>query len=215
MRLSFGTIVVTALAIALTAPEARAQDIDAELLLKWGGAQTVHYDVVAEYAGEMTILRGSNRWGGEALVKDRFEVSFDWSPVQTKLVGKPVFKNFPSTVPPDIFARSCAQPPITGNYDHVEITDVKPSVLGLELAVKRTYPAGQIPYLNEVGKCGLIASPAKTETLTHEIIPPSGTFFATPHLAPKNVTVGKDGKTIVVVDKDKGWKYTYTLRIIE
>ena len=52
------------------------------------------------------------------MVKDRFKISFDWNPTQSMIVSKPVFKNFPSTVPANIFVNPCQPPPpLTGTYD--------------------------------------------------------------------------------------------------
>jgi len=157
-------------------------------------------------------------------VKDRYEIGFDWSPTEMTMVGKPVFKNFPSTLPVGTPARAsfnaqtCPQPRMTGSYDHVEVIGAKTGMLGsnsLELSVKRTYPAGAIPYATEVPGCTNWAdTPAKTETVTEGLFVPPGMYLAMPAAAAPGMTIGKDGKTINFQDK-LGWAYVYTLRIVK
>jgi hypothetical protein len=161
--------------------------------------------------------------GQQTSVKDRFEVGFDYIPMQAAIAGKPLFKNAASTVSA-VYEGVCRQPEVAGAYEHLDVVDAKPARGSIELTIKRTFPSGGIPFVNEEGKCGLRPAAAKIDTVTHTIPVIPGTFFGTPALAPKHVligesasetntvTIGKDQKTIVVVD-EKGWKYTYTLRI--
>lgn len=180
-------------------PHAQGQE-QVEAMLKWGMAEVVHYDVVAEYSGQ-TMIPAFRDW---VAVKDRFEISFDWSPTKLTLVGKPAFKNFPSTVPPRAFPGACQQPPpLSGGYEHFDIVDMKlESIGGLELTVKRTFPAGAIPVVGETGNCALRAVAAGTETMTHGVLIPQGINLVMPETAGENITVLKDGKTIVLDDKD-------------
>src|SRR5262245_47443411 len=106
----FRTWCAAALVLGLFAPPAEAQQIDPELFMKWSTAEMVHYDVVAEYSRSTEILTGGShgRWRKVA-VKDRFEISFDVSPATATFLGKPVFKNLPSTVS-RVFEDSPCQP---------------------------------------------------------------------------------------------------------
>lgn len=216
MKRSAGWVLAAVLALVCAAPYTGAQDV--QLMLKWGQAQDIHYDVVGEYSGEVMIMHG-HYVGHNAPVTDRFELGFDWNPVESTLIGKPIFKNFPSTLPANTFANSCMQPPpLTGTYEHFDILDAKlHSLADISFTIKRTYPGGSIPYFNEEHVCSLDPSPARTETITSGvgvlIIP--GIYFAMPQSAGANVTVMKDGKTIILDDKANGWKYTYTLRIVK
>jgi len=216
-------ILATAL-VLLAAPLASlpAQQMDMEMRMKWALAELVHYDVVAEYsAPTSTLIDG----GYKTAVKDRFELSFDYAPTKVSVVGKPAFKNVASTVS-NVYEGVCRQPEVNGPYEHLEVLDTKPAMGTVDLTIKRTFPAGGTPFVNEEGKCGLRPAAARVETVTHSIPVIPGTFFATPSLAPKHVrigekasetntvTIGKDEKTIVVDDSAvNGWKYTYTLKI--
>ena len=158
-----GSRVVTALCLAIVTTTARAQNIDE--MARWTSAEIVHYDVVAEYTGTTPVLvpiKGTPVTSYPTQVKDRYEIGFDWSPTEMTMVGKPAFRNFPSTLPVGTPARllfnaqTCPQPRMTGSYDHVEVIGAKTGMMGsnsLELSVKRTYPAGAIPYATEVPGC--------------------------------------------------------------
>ena len=220
-----GSRVVTAFGLAILATTVRAQNIDE--MVKWTSAEVVHYDVIAEYTGTTPVLvpmKGASVTSYPTQVKDRYEIGFDWNPTEMVMVGKPVFKNFPSTLPAGTPARSsfnaqaCPQPRMTGSYDHVEVTGAKTGMLGsnsLELSVRRTYPAGAIPYATEVGGCvNWAEAPAKVDTLTAGLFVPPGMYLAMPATAGAGITIGNDGKTINFQDK-LGWAYVYTLRIVK
>jgi hypothetical protein len=225
---------VVASGVVFTSLDA-AREQDMELRMKWALAEDVHYDVVGEYSAPTEILwPGPNQPGmgsgtRTAPVTDRFEISFDMSPMTRTLIGKVAFKNFPSVVGPGLFAGACQQPPpVKGSYEHLEIVDAKFEGTDVVLTTKRTYPEGSLPITNDAG-CGLHAAAATTRTLTHRVPYIPGTFLATPALAPTNiptvgeensaatnkVIVGKDGKTMVLDNSERGWKYTYALRIVK
>ena len=230
------TEIGAALILALFTPPAEAQQIDPELLMKWSMAEVIHYDVVAEYSHSTEILTGGSfgRWR-QVAVKDRFEISFDVSPATAAFVGKPVFKNLPSTVSKVFEGTPCQPPKVDGPYEHLEVIDVKTGLGQLELTAKRVYPAGASPYpyqgdragLDEKNACSLEAIAAKTVTVTHVIPAIPGKFLVMPQLAPKHIRIGEkvsetsevkignDQKTIVVDDPPNGWKYTYTIRIVK
>ena len=217
-----GRIAVLATFLAASASLAAGQQdqMDMDVYMKWAKAELIHYDVVAEYSAQTPVLEGY-----KTAVKDRFELSFDYIPVKVSITGKPVFKNATSTVSSASEGAVCLQLEALGPYEHLDILEVKPGFAALELRIRRTFPAGRIPGRSDTtGKCGFTTSAAKVETMTHAIPAIPGTVFGDPSLAPKSVligesasqtntvTVGKDEKTIVVVD-EKGWKYTYSLRI--
>lgn len=218
---TFSAIVAASLTIVSLAAAVQDQ-MDMELRMKWAMAELVHYDVVAEYSAPTRVIAGFKTG-----VKDRFEVSFDYVPLKSSVTGKPVFKNAVSTVTNVFEGAPCMQVEALGPYEHLDIMDAKPTLGALELTIKRTFPAGRLPKINEVtGQCEFSGTEAKVETLTHAITVILGTVFGAPALAPKHVrigesasedntvTVGKDQKTIVV-DSATGWKYTYTLRIVK
>ena len=95
-----GSRVVTALGLAILVSTLRAQNIDE--MARWTSAEVVHYDVIAEYTGTTPILvpnKGATVTSYPTQVKDRYEIGFDWNPTEMTMVGKPIFKNFPSTLP--------------------------------------------------------------------------------------------------------------------
>lgn len=226
----------TVFIVALFAPVAFVQQMDPELLMKWATAEVIHYDVVAEYSAPTSILsNGSAGLPGKVsgsdrvAVKDRFEISVDAGRAHIGVVGKPAIRNFPSTVAANPFEGACRQPPpISGAYDHIEVLDYKYEVNSLVLTTKRTYPAGSVPLLNEVGVCGLHPVAARTETVIHHLPLIEGTLLAMPASgarfrvgdedsgsAPNRLIVQPDGKTAVLDDSSRGWKYTYTLKIVK
>ena len=216
---------VAALGLTILLPTTHAQNVDE--MVRWTSAEVVHYDVVAEFTGETAILvpnKGAPVTSYSTQVKDRYEIGFDWNPIEMTMVGKPVFKNYPSTLPggtparPSFNAQTCPQPKIAGSYDHVEVLAAKTGMMGsnsLELSVKRSFPAGAIPYATEMPGCVNWAdAPAKIDTVTEGLFVPPGMYLAMPAAAAPGMTIGKDGKTINFQNK-LGWAYTYTLRIVK
>jgi hypothetical protein len=219
-------IVVLGVLVAGSVPLAAGdrQQVDMELYMRWAQAQLVHYDVVADYSGQTPILVGA----AKASVKDRFEVSFDYVPMSGTITGKPVFKNVVTTFS-TVFEVVCAKPQVNGPYEHLDIVDTKPAKTTLELTIKRSFPSGALPGRSDTtGECGLGPVAAHVETLVDKIPAIPGMFFAMPGKTPTHIQIGehssqtgavtfaKDGKTIVVDDTaTNGWKYTYTVTIVE
>ncbi len=191
-----------------------AQQPNLELMAKWSGAEVVHYDVVAVFDGETVLLRSSGVVH-QAPVKDRVEVSFDWSQTEYKLVGTPVVKNFPSTVAVGAPREGCPPARIDGHYEHADVTAAKGVEYNpvLELSGTRSFPAGAIPTQNETGPCGSawLDSPARTEPAVVGVLVHPSMYLAMPSGTAPGVTLGQDGKTMTFVDK--GWTYTYTLAL--
>ena len=192
--------------------------------MKWTTAQAIHYDVVAEYEGNVALFATQGApVSYHAPVKDRFEIGFDWSPGTMALVGKPVFKNFPSTLPAGtpggtIMGKQCPPPKVNGDYDHAEVVGAKdgpPASNSLVLTMNRRFPAGEITYAAE-GPCNIvIKAAAKTETVTDGMLVPMAMWFAMPQAAGENVTIDKQKQTIVFARNAQGWTYTYSVRIVK
>ena len=227
-----GTLVVGVTLSSLVA----AHTQNPEELMKWGLAEVVHYDIVGEYAAPTMIVAPGGglpgMWSGSdrVAVTDRFEISLDAGRAHIGVVGKPVIRNFPSTMAAKVFEGACRQPPpLSGRYEHIEVIDYKYGINELDLTTKRTYPGASVPLTNEVGHCGLHPVPGRTDTVTHRLPVIEPTFLAMPGAlrsasrigdvdtpsAPNKVTVQPDGKTLIVDDSSRGWKYTYTLRIVK
>lgn len=224
MRELFGAVLMGVCAMWCLGVPVGAQDMDA--MMKWTVAEVVHYDVVAEFAGSTFVLKapaGAAVPGYTTQVKDRYEMGFDWSPSKMALVGAPTFRNFPATLPNGMpggtsMGRGCPPPKVNGTFDFVEIVGAKTGLPGsnsLQLSTARNYPAGSVPYALD-GPCALWLDLAKnTQPVSMGMIVPPGMYFAMPAAAGKTITVGKDGKTMTLVDKANGWTYTYTLRIVK
>jgi hypothetical protein len=224
MKISRTVIFVTLVAASVASLAAAQQDMNIELYMKWGQAELVHYDVVAEYSAKTRVLEGY-----KTAVTDRFELSFDAAPQKLSVIGKPVFKNTVSTMSKDFVDALCLPLEAIGPYEHLDIIDAKPAFGSLELTIKRSFPAGRIPGRSEMtGQCSYRSTLDKVETLEFSVPIILGIAFAAPSLAPKhvkigesasqtsNVIVGKDEKTIIVDDiATNGWKYTYTLKFVK
>ena len=143
------------------------------------------------------------------------EVAFDWDQNETKLTGKPVIKNFPTTVTAGAPKPDCPPVRMSGAYEHADVTAVKGTDYSpaLELVTSRTFPAGAIPYpgVSATSKCGDAwdESAARSEPTTLGVLVVPAMYLAMPTRVGAGITVGKDGKTITAVQS--GWTYTYTL----
>ena len=218
MRCAFGAAVIGAMAVALFVSPARGQNV--EELMRWQGATAVHYDVVAEYAGTTPILKSKPPEFAVA-VKDRFEISFDWSPTNMAMVGQATFKNFPATLPSPLpglvsSGKPCPSPKLNGTFDYAEVKAAKSGTPGtntVALVMARAFPAGAFAYALEGACDNWQQAPQTTDTSNTGLQVPPGMYFAMPQAVPRNITVGKDGKTMTLVDKANGWTYTYTLRV--
>ena len=218
MKPIVGATVVGAIVVAWCVLPARAQNV--EEMMKWQTATAIHYDVVAEYAGTTQILK-SKPPGYAAAVKDRFEINFDWSPTDMAMIGQATFKNFSATVPAQFpgltsMGKPCPSPKVNGAFDYAEVRGAKSGTPGsnsIALAMARTFPAGAFSYALE-GACDIWQEAQQTtDTFTMGLQVPPGMYFAVPQAVPSNMTVGKDGKTMTLVDKANGWTYTYTVRV--
>jgi len=213
MKILTGSLPVIALAFGVAS--ANAQQPNMELMAKWSAIAVIHYDVVAEYAGDVEILRGPRGFAYSAQVTDRVEVAFDWNQNETKLVGKPVIRNCPTMVTAAAPKPECPPVRMSGAYEHADVTDVKGMDYNpaLDLVTSRTFPAGAIPYPGEhaTGKCGDAwdESAARSEPTSLGILVVPAMYLAMPTAVGPGITVRNDGKTITAVQS--GWTYTYTL----
>jgi len=214
---------LTAAVVAFAQP-LPAQDMDE--FMKWAAAEDVHYDVVAEYTGLAKVLVAPDDSravaGYEAAVTDRYEVSFDWNPTQMAMIGEPRFKNFPSTTTNDLpggsmFGMACPSPKIEGSYEHMDVVAAKAGMPGsnsIEVTGNRTHPPGQVAFAGE-GPCNnWQPMPGRIESVTDGVFVPPGSYFAMSGMADSNTRVDSANHVITVINQSSGWKYTYTLRIV-
>src|SRR5262245_122869 len=182
---------------------ARGQSMDQDLMIKWSAFAVIHYVVVGEYAG----VSG----GGRAT--DRIELTFDWNQNETALVGTPTIKNFPGTMELIAVANGVCPatlPRVTGTYDHLTLASARPVSNTLELKGTRSYPAAVVLRMNAKDQCVNETVPATTEDITMSLVVLPTVLFGMPFAAGEGVSISKDGKSFVAVDKQNGWTWTYT-----
>lgn len=196
--------------ICLTVP-ARAQDMNMDVMNKWSAFTVIHYVVVGEYSGDPSINPGG---GGfiPASATDHVELTFDWNQNETALVGTPVIKNFPGTMTPPPPRDPCPtmRVRVSGTYDHVTVTSVTPMANTLQLQGTRSRPAAVVPHMEGMN-CVEGTVPATTHEVTMMLVVLPTVIFGMPAARGEGVSLSKDGKSIVAVDKENpGWTWTYT-----
>jgi hypothetical protein len=204
MRRRLAVLLSAALACPTVSLRAQ-QPMDMDVLTKWSAFTVIHYVVVGEYAGEPM---------GVASATDRVELTFDWDQNATALVGTPTIKNFPGTATPPAPGGPCPMIRVrfsfSGTYDYFTLTSVSPVSNTLQLNGTRSYPATVVP--EEVGReCKEATVPAKTQEVTMLLVVLPTVIFGMPAARGEGVSISKDGKSIVAVDKENpGWTWTYT-----
>jgi hypothetical protein len=203
--------VIALAAIALSAPQALAQDVKA--MAKWTSLTIVRYRAVGEFSGTTPVLVSAN--GGlvrSAPVTDRIELEFDWNQQEMRLVGKPVIRNFPTKMGAVIPVTGCPAARVEGTVElatALALNDGPMHASGfIELTIRRDQPGGSIPWVLEEGHaCGSVweSAAAKSETSPDVFSVPLAMMLAMPGTTPTT----PDGKSFVVKRPD-GWTYTYT-----
>ncbi len=102
-------------------------------------------------------------------------------------------------------------PPVraSGTYDHWTVASVTPLANTLQLTGTRSYPAAIVPHMGETG-CVQDNVAASTEEVKLMLVVLPTVFFGMPAAGGEDVSISKDGKSLVSVDKSNGWTWTYT-----
>lgn len=190
---------------------ARAQDMNMDVMNKWSAFTVIRYVVVGEYSGDASTLRGAGYNPPGAT--DRVELTFDWDQNATALVGTPAIKNFPGTMDARAVARGpcpAAPPRVSGTYDHLTVASATPVSNTLELKGTRSHPAAVVLGMNSKDECVNETVPASTEEVTMSLVVLPTVFFGMPAAAGPGISFSKDGKSLIAVDKENGWTWTYT-----
>lgn len=197
-------LVVLLPAIAVAAPQALAQNVDA--MAKWTALKVVRYRVVADFTGDTQLFAGNQR-NRKARATDRIEIEFDWNQEDMKLAGKATFKNFPTTFTPHPL-QGCPAIRIEGALEVATVLSVKdmsPGMLTIDL--KRDLPGGAVPWTEDNKPCGSlwdkVAPRSETEQQILQVVP--AMMLAMPGVA----QITPDGKSLVVKGGD-GWTWTFT-----
>ena len=216
-----GAWVVSVAALVLAAGGAlllRAATQNVDLMAKWTAATIVNYKVVAEFSGEAVLFTAE--LPGRGMVTDRFEVEFDWNQSEYSMIGKPVIRNFPSTLVSVLRNGTCATT-VSGAFEHATIVELRNDpALGMANAVhaetQRDLPSGTIATNNEVGPCAQVLS-AAARSMRHRIaVPaPQGMMLAMPS---GQAGYQHNGKSFVIKaasTQEMGWTFTVTPTIVK
>jgi len=195
-----------ALAIIMPALAQAGEQIDQAVLMKWVSVVQVKYTIVGRFEGPDTMI--VDEGGGYADVKDRVEIELVWDQTTAKLVGQPVFKNFPTEVSNvRDFEKTCRAPILSSAYEHYTIEKFDDSQGAPSITSTRTYAAA-----DSAQSCtgGRQLIPAKKVQDVNMYLLPQPIQLAVPQASQdSNVTV--DPKTSTIVLKKDGWTWTHTL----
>lgn len=185
---------------------ARAQ-MDMNLMMYWGDATVIRWNVVGHYEGEDLILNVGT--SGYAPVKDHVEITFETTTEGNGgLVGTPTIVNFPSEMGAlRNGAEGCRAPTVSGAYEHATVERVEDGLGGqLAMTVRTDYPEGEVPVACTGGGQ---ASQKRVSTGRVELMVPGIMLLAMgDQAASATLQVASDRKSLVV--KQDGWTYTYT-----
>ena len=188
----------------LGASTVHAQQMDMEAMMKWGAADLIRYHVVGVYQGVPTV---SGDGAAVADVTDRVVYDFSWKLSEMKLIGKPTFQNFKTTVakPRDRDGK-CAPPVLKGDYEHYDVLGIKDGLSGsLEIQVQTTYPVVDVPQMC-TGKPKAV--PAKNDIRPEQFVVVSPVSFGMPLPDSDDLRISTDKKSLIA--KKNGWTWTYT-----
>ena len=192
----------------LGASTAHAQQMDMDAMMKWGAADVVRYHIVGVYQ-DKSIVSGDG--AAIADVTDRVVMDFTWKLSEMKLIGKPTFQNFKTTVtkPRDRDGK-CAPPILKGDYEHYEVLGIKDGLSGsLEIQVQTTYPVVDVPQMC-TGKPKAV--PAKNDVRLEQFVVVSPVTFGMPLPDSDDLRISTDKKSLIA--KSNGWTWTYTPSIV-
>ncbi len=200
---------------ALVVRPAAAQDLDAQV--KWTEAKVVHYKIVGDYTGTMTILHGTNSLRN-APVSDHLEFEFDWDNQEMALLGTPVLRNVATKVGTIEMPAGMECPPVRleAPPEFATVTKVTAVSVLLQIELKSQLGRGAIPWTGNTssGKCGDAWDPAapSEETTTLNLQLPPGMMLA---MAPEMTGYdrSKDGKSMLT-KPENGWSWVITPNIV-
>jgi hypothetical protein len=190
--------------LALVPCLARAQEMDFAAMAKWGAAKVVRYQIVGVY--QDTTFVGSDG-AGQADIGDRVVLDFLWKASDQAITGTPKIQNSKSTVK-NVRDRepSCLAPVMKGEYEHYELTSVKPGLGGmLEFMVTTTFPVVEAQYRCTQGRKPV---PAEVKTRPEEFSLPSPTLFGMP--IPNTPEFSTNAAKTQFIVKKNGWTWTIT-----
>lgn len=200
-------LAVQVILIVSTATALAAQQIDMAAVQRWSNVKTVRYHVAGSFQGWTPV---SSQQSAEGNVTDAATLDFDWNVRQRMMIGEPKFQNAKSAVTALRDRGECTTPVLKGEYEHLEITDVKADDMGrVVLTGTRVYPAALAASECPASKALIPAAP-KQQTVTEYLAVPDPRIMATAGMGPgtPNVTFTPDKKSFIL--KIGGWSWTVT-----
>lgn len=206
-------VVGVALVVFVTLP-ARASSQDMDAMSRWASARVVHYRVVGDFSGATKVLK--NKAADLAgKVSDHVEIDFDWDQTQQKLIGNPVFKNFPTKVESVDKGAPCAEPNISGPFEYFTFQSVQAAAMMFTFEGTRDLPAGSFQYQSEQGGCGTVRATATSEQVTARMQVAMGMMLAMGATPGLEMEITKDHKSFIQKINTDGWVWTMTPTIVK
>ena len=203
--------IVTAAAVLCTAIPTRTEQMDMEVMMRWGSARVVGYHIVGVYEGQTDVVGGS-KWIGYADVTDRVEIDLAWDLTQSKLVGTPTFRNTKSAVKNlRNVEPNCLPPTLKGEYEHYELQGIKEGLAGsLETQVLTIYPVADVPQFC-TGKPDTVPASRNVRPEEFTVISPVALGMGAPDS--DNLRISPDKKSMIT--KKAGWTWTFTPSVVK
>jgi hypothetical protein len=203
--------IVTAAAVLCAAIPTRTEQMDMEVMMRWGSARVVTYHIVGVYEGRANVVGGS-KWIGYADVTDRVEIDLVWDLPESKLVGTPAFRNTKSGVKNlRGFEPKCLPPTLTGEYEHYDLQGIKEGLGGsLEAQVLTIYPGAQVPQFC-TGKPDTVPASRNLRPEGFTVISPVAFGMGVPDS--DDLRISPDKKSLIT--KQAGWTWTFTPSILK
>lgn len=171
-----------------------------------GRGGLVHYHIVGVFKGAPDVI-GDVNWIGYADVIDRVEIDLEWKLDEARMVGVPLIRNFKSSLSKlRNWEPKCQPPVLNGEYEHFELTGIKPGLGGaLALQVQTKYPAAKV-IQNCTGSAKAVAGSVSRRPQEFVILSP--VLFDSAPGGKGGVRVSADRKSLV--SSKGGWTWTYT-----
>ena len=196
----------TAAAVLCAALPTQTEQMDMEVMMRWGSARVVAYEIVGVYQGQVNVISGSN-WIAYADVTDRVEIDLAWNLSESKLVGTPTFRNTKSTIGKVRgFESTCTPPTLTGEYEHYELQGLKDGLGGsLEAQVLTIHPGALAPQFC-TGKPATVKPRRDLRPEEFTVLSPVAFGIGAPDSDALRISPNKKS----LITKKAGWTWTFT-----
>lgn len=191
--MKIGKFVVAAAALSIFG-SAHAQ-FDPAVFAKWGSEPVIKFTLVQTYEGERAVTTSG---AARANVKDRYEIEFRWNQFESRLIGEPIFKNYP-TVTSKLrnSSKECPTPVLASDFEHATVKSVAQGDGAVLLVTLRTdYPAAREPQMCSDASSKQVA--ARSEEQPVMIAPPGIAVFGLKTGQMPGISV--DGDTVTIVE---------------